>query len=79
MLYVFLFLCFLVFGGIAMTIGEGLWNNTLLLFTVTFAALVAVFGGPALGLWGLDMSGAKGRKTPGTLSSPGCGSSSPLR
>ncbi len=51
MLYLIVLIGFLFFAGVAMTVGEGLWNNTLLLFSVMLGGLLAVVAGVPLGNW----------------------------
>ena len=46
----------ILFAAIAMTIGEGLWSNTISLLLVTVAGLFGLVGGIPLGTWGLEMA-----------------------
>ena len=48
MLYLAILLMFVFFAGVAMTIGEGLWSNTILLFLVIICGLLAFVGGVPL-------------------------------
>ncbi len=57
MLYLLVLLVFLFFAGVAMTIGEGLWNNTILLFCVLISGLVAVIAGVPFGAMILEKAG----------------------
>ena len=57
MLYLTVLICFVFFAAVAMTIGEGLWSNTIALFSVILSSLLAVFGGVPLGVWILEKSG----------------------
>ena len=45
MLYLAILLMFVFFAGVAMTVGEGLWSNTILLFLVLICGLLAFAGG----------------------------------
>jgi hypothetical protein len=45
-----LLLSFVFFAGVAMTINEGLWNNTITVFIIIIAALIAIPWGYLLGL-----------------------------
>ncbi len=56
MLYLTLLLGFVFFAGIAMTVGEGLWNNTITLISVILSSLLGIFGGLPLGIWVLEKS-----------------------
>jgi len=49
MLYLTILLIFVFFAGIAMTVNEGLWSNTISLFCILFAALLAWDWGRVLG------------------------------
>ena len=51
MLYLCILLYAVLFAGIAMTVGEGLWSNTLSLLAIWLAATLAVALGPGLGVW----------------------------
>jgi hypothetical protein len=52
------YLCLLLFGilfaGIAMTVNEGLWSNTITLLCIWMAGVVATLVGPYLGAWALS-------------------------
>jgi hypothetical protein len=48
---------FVFFAGVAMTIGEGVWNNTINLMAIILAALTAAVAGPPLGVFALDKFG----------------------
>ncbi len=58
MLYLTILLGGVFFAGLAMTIGEGLWNNTVLLLCVILAGLFAILGGIPLGLYIIDQADA---------------------
>lgn len=45
-----LLLSFVFFAGVAMTINEGLWSNTILAFIIIIAALIAIPWGYILGI-----------------------------
>jgi hypothetical protein len=53
MLWLCVLLFFILFAGIAMTIGEGLWTNSINLFAVMLAALAGVAFGYPLGDWAI--------------------------
>jgi len=57
MFYLTLFLGFVFFAGIAMTVGEGLWNNTITLISVILSGLLGILGGLPLGLLAFEKSG----------------------
>ncbi|MCH2113675.1 MAG: CvpA family protein [Pirellulales bacterium] len=57
MLYLTLLLGALLFAGVAMTINEGLWSNTISLLLIMIAGLMALVGGIPLGTWGLAQTG----------------------
>jgi len=57
MLYLTVMLIFLCFASIAMTVNEGLWNNTIALLNIMLAGLLAIFGGVPLGSFLLMQSG----------------------
>jgi len=57
MLYLTVMLGFLFFTAIAMTINEGLWNNTIALLHLMLAGILAVFAGVPLGSFLLEQSG----------------------
>ena len=48
MLYLVVLLIFVFFAGVAMTVGEGLWSNSILLFLVMICGLLAFVGGVPL-------------------------------
>lgn len=54
MLYLVILLGFVFFGGVAMTVGEGLWSNTVSFFVVVFGGLMGVFVGVPVGLLIMD-------------------------
>ena len=54
MLYLCLMLYIVLFAGIAMTVGEGLWSNTVALLSIWLAGIIAKLVGPALGAWALE-------------------------
>jgi Colicin V production protein len=54
MLYLCILIFFVFFAGIAMTIGEGLWNNTINLLAVIVSGVAAVSLGYPLGLLVLE-------------------------
>lgn len=56
MLYVTIVLIFVFFAGMAMTINEGLWSNTVLLLCIILGGLFAIFGGIPLGLFIIDQA-----------------------
>ena len=45
-----LLLSFVFFAGVSMTVNEGLWNNTITVFIIIIAALIAIPWGYLLGL-----------------------------
>ncbi len=57
MIYLCILLGFVLFGGIAMTVGEGLWSNTITFFVVTFSGLLGVFAGVPLGVMLMEQTG----------------------
>jgi len=57
MLYLTVMLVFLCFAAIAMTVNEGLWNNTISLLNIMLAGILAIFGGVPLGNFLLRQSG----------------------
>ncbi len=57
MLYLTVMLGFLFFTAVAMTVNEGLWNNTIALLHLLIAGILAIFGGVPLGNFILDQSG----------------------
>ena len=54
MLYLLIALGFMFFAGIAMTVNEGLWNNTISLICVIVSGLVSVTAGVPLGAFIFD-------------------------
>ena len=57
MLYLTVMLGFLFFASVAMTINEGLWNNTVALLNIILAGLIGIFGGVPFGSFLLAKSG----------------------
>jgi len=57
MLYLTVMLIFLCFASIAMTVNEGLWNNTITLLNIMLAGILGIFGGVPLGNFILTQSG----------------------
>jgi hypothetical protein len=57
MTYLLVLVGFLFFAGVAMTINEGLWNNTVLLLLTLTSGLAAVTVGVPLGSMILEQSG----------------------
>jgi hypothetical protein len=57
MLYITILLIFVFFAGLAMTINEGLWSNTVLLLCIILGGLFAILGGIPLGLFIIDQAG----------------------
>jgi len=57
MLYLTILLGAILFAGIAMTINEGLWSNTITLLLIMLAGLMAIVVGIPLGTWGLEQAG----------------------
>lgn len=53
MMYLAILLLVIVFAGIAMTVNEGLWSNTVTLLAIWLAGVIATLLGPALGAWAL--------------------------
>ncbi len=49
MLYLVILLCFVFFAGVAMTINEGLWSNSVLLLVVLLGGILAFSVGAPLG------------------------------
>jgi len=49
MLYLTVMLVFLCFASVAMTVNEGLWNNTITLFNIMLSGILGIFGGVPLG------------------------------
>jgi hypothetical protein len=58
MLYLTIILLFVFFAGVAMTVGEGLWSNTVSLLCIMLAGSFAIFGGIPLGLFIVEQAGA---------------------
>lgn len=58
MLYLTILLGGVFFAGVAMTIGEGLWNNTVLLLCIVLGGLFAILGGIPLGLYIVEQADA---------------------
>jgi uncharacterized membrane protein required for colicin V production len=54
MLYLAILLLALVFAGIAMTVNEGLWSNTVSLFSILLASLLAWDWGRVLGAYVIE-------------------------
>jgi len=57
MLYLTVMLGFLFFAAVAMTVNEGLWNNTIALLNIMLAGILGIFGGVPLGAFLLAKSG----------------------
>ncbi len=57
MLYLLVLLGFIFFAGVAMTINEGLWNNTLLLISLLLSGIAAIVAGVPLGVMLLEQMG----------------------
>jgi hypothetical protein len=49
---------FIFFGGIAMTVNEGFWSNTISFLLICLAGLLAIVGGVPLGQFIIDQAGA---------------------
>lgn len=56
MTYVAILLLFVLFAGIAMTVNEGLWSNTVTLLCVILGSLLAWHWGPVLGGFVIDQA-----------------------
>jgi uncharacterized membrane protein required for colicin V production len=54
MLYLAILLLALVFAGVAMTVNEGLWSNTISLFSILIASLLAWDWGRVLGAYVIE-------------------------
>ena len=54
MLYLCILIFFVFFAGVAMTIGEGLWNNTINLIIMLISGVAAVCLGYPLGMFALE-------------------------
>jgi hypothetical protein len=50
-LYLCILIYFVFFAGIAMTVGEGLWNNTINLIAMLISGVAAICLGYPLGVW----------------------------
>jgi hypothetical protein len=57
MLYLLVLVGFLFFAGLAMTINEGLWNNTVLLLCLMISGIMGVVAGGPVGILLLDQIG----------------------
>ena len=57
MLYLTVMLVFLCFAAFAMTVNEGLWNNTIKLFNIMLAGLLGIVAGVPFGSWIFDQTG----------------------
>jgi hypothetical protein len=60
MLYLTVMLVFLCFAAIAMTVNEGLWNNTIKLFNIILAGLLGIVVGIPAGMFAFVQSGKTG-------------------
>lgn len=60
MLYLTVMLGFLFFAAMAMTVNEGLWNNTIKLFNIILAGLLGIVVGIPAGVWAFVQSGKPG-------------------
>lgn len=58
MLYLTILLIFIFFAGVAMTVSEGLWSNTITLLCIILAGLFAIVGGIPLGLYIVEQADA---------------------
>ena len=63
MLYLTVLLIFTFFAGMAMTVNEGLWNNTILLFAILLAGLIGMVLGVPLGNFVIDRADAGAETT----------------
>ena len=54
--YLAIVLLFVFFAGIAMTVNEGLWSNTVSLFCILFASMLAWYWGPTLGAYVVEQA-----------------------
>jgi hypothetical protein len=55
--YLTVMLGFLFFAAMAMTVNEGLWNNTIKLFNIILAGLLGILVGIPAGVWAYVQSG----------------------
>ncbi len=60
MSYLLTLLIFLAFAGIAMTINEGLWSNTITYLCLVISGLAGAIGGVPLGMMIFDQAGQGG-------------------
>ncbi|MEM8945302.1 MAG: hypothetical protein AAGD11_08975 [Planctomycetota bacterium] len=60
MVYLLVALGFIFFAGVAMTINESLWNNTITLICLIISGLVGAIGGVPLGVMVMDQAGKAG-------------------
>ena len=58
MMYLAILLIFVFFAGVAMTVNEGFWSNSILLLEIMLSGLLAVFGGVPLGQFVIAQAGA---------------------
>jgi len=58
MLLLLVLLAAVLFAGIAMTIGEGLWSNTVALLLILLSGMIAQYNGRVLGAWGFQQVGS---------------------
>jgi len=58
MLYLTILLIFAFFAGVAMTVNEGLWSNTVTLLCIILAGQFAIVGGIPLGLYIIEQADA---------------------
>lgn len=56
MMYLAILMFAIFFAGFAMTVNEGLWSNTISLFCVILAGLMALPGGLALGAFAVEQA-----------------------
>jgi hypothetical protein len=45
---------FVFFAGLAMTVGEGLWSNTISFIAITLGGVFAFTVGPPIGVWAME-------------------------
>lgn len=57
MLLLLALLVFLFFAGVAMTVGEGLWSNTISLLCIMISGLAGAITGAPLGMMALEQTG----------------------